>query len=85
MGALHAEDKELAEEAEMKANKERETKSGVPGAAKKSMGLRREEGVRHAKCSQEVKLEKFRDTVIAFDSMEWRTLMTLTEVFLMGL
>ena len=41
----------------------------VPGGAKKSTGLRREEGVRHAKCSQEVKLGMFRDMTMAFGSM----------------
>lgn len=40
---------------------------GCGGEAKRSAGLKREEGVSYAKCSQEVKSEKFTFT---YDSIE---------------
>lgn len=43
---------------------------GCRGEAKRNTGLKREEGVSYAKCSREVKSEKFRDMTIAFGRTE---------------
>lgn len=61
--ALHAGVKS-SEEAEMRADGEGNPSQGCRGDAKRSAGLKREEGVSYAKCSQEVKSEKFRDIYI---------------------
>lgn len=59
-----------SKETKIRANEEGETKERVRGEAEGSTGLKREEGVSYAKCSQEVKSEKFKDMTIAFGSME---------------
>lgn len=78
---LHEQGRRVSKEVEMRASEEGESKSKVPGEAKRGTGLKRE-AVSYAQCSRGVSSEKFRHMTLHVAA--WRSLMTLTTLSLVG-